>query len=213
MIRKNILVHITNNKIYIKNKNKIIEEETIYTEELNKHKTVVDGKVYEYTYFLNLMQNIVIKYKLNNSILKNDITIIINTFTTPLEIQAIKNIFKTLSFNKIKVYKEIKVFNKIIDDNKMLLNINKNYTEIFQFKKELKVQKRIKNKAFLSYNQYLSTVIEIIYEIIHNCKNNKPLLIAYGEKKEIKKISKVLEKRLKVKISNFENNSQLIDYL
>lgn len=214
MIKKNILMHITNNKIYIKNNDNLIEEDTVYiNEENNKYKTVINGKVYSYTHFLKLLNKTTKKHKLNNSIFNNNITVIVNSFTTPLEKQMLINIFKAMSFNKVVIYKETKIFKKIIDDNKILLNINPDYTEIFYYQRKLKLKKRIKRSTFLTSKQYLKIVTDIISELVITNKDKKPFLIAYGNKQEIKKISNIIEKKLKVKISKFEKNSQLINYL
>ena len=214
MIKKNIMMHITNDKIYIKKNDNLIKEDTIYfNEEKNKYKTVVNGKVYSYTHFLNLLNKIIKKHKLNNSIFNNNVTVIVNSFTTPLEKQMIINMFKVMSFNKIIIYKETKILKKINEENKILLNINTDYTEIFYYQKTLKTKKRVKKSTFLTSKQYLKIVTDIISKLVLNKKYKKPFIIAYGNKQEIKKISNILEKKLKIKISKFEDNSQLINYI
>lgn len=214
MIKKNIMMHITNDKIYIKKNDNLIKEDTIYfNEEKNKYKTVVNGKVYSYTHFLNLLNKIIKKHKLNNSIFNNNVTVIVNSFTTPLEKQMIINMFKVMSFNKIIIYKETKILKKINEENKILLNINTDYTEIFYYQKTLKTKKRVKKSTFLTSKQYLKIVTDIISKLVLNKKDKKPFIIAYGNKQEIKKISNILEKKLKIKISKFEDNSQLINYI
>lgn len=214
MIKKNIMMHITNDKIYIKKNDNLIKEDTIYfNEEKNKYKTVVNGKVYSYTHFLNLLNKIIKKHKLNNSIFNNNVTVIVNSFTTPLEKQMIINMFKVMSFNKIIIYKETKILKKINEENKILLNINPDYTEIFYYQKTLKTKKRVKKSTFLTSKQYLKIVTDIISKLVLNKKDKKPFIIAYGNKQEIKKISNILEKKLKIKISKFEDNSQLINYI
>ncbi len=214
MIKKNIMMHITNDKIYIKKNDNLIKEDTIYfNEEKNKYKTVVNGKVYSYKHFLNLLNKIIKKHKLNNSIFNNNVTVIVNSFTTPLEKQMIINMFKAMSFNKIIIYKETKILKKINEENKILLNINPDYTEIFYYQKTLKTKKRVKKSTFLTSKQYLKIVTDIISKLVLNKKDKKPFIIAYGNKQEIKKISNILEKKLKIKISKFEDNSQLINYI
>lgn len=213
MIKRKIIMHITNEKIFIKDKDKVIEEKTHYIKEEEKFESVINGKVYSYTHFLKLLHIIVKKHKLNNSIFNNNIIVIVNSFTSPLEKKAITNAFKILSFNKINIYKESSILKKIIDKNKIVLNIHSGFSEVYYFKSDLRMKKRIKKENFISDKHYLKNLTDLISDTYIKHKNSNPLIIAYGNKKAITKITNIIEKKLKIKVTLFEENAYLINYL
>lgn len=166
MKRKNIVVQFIQNGILILYQNNIIEY---------KLNSVDNYKVINKNTFLEELDLIINNLKINNTILTDNITIIIDTTYSDIDKENIKNIFKELSFNKINYQNILNIFK--ISNEDLLIDISNNNIKIYY------LNEVIDQKIYFSkYSQILSIVLKQIIKnhtiktiklFGNNCNNKK----------------------------------------
>lgn len=103
---------------YSKDKNKI------YKEKIN-NKSIKNGKIANVKLFVNFFKKFLNKYKLNNNLFGDTITIIVNPSYTKVDIDIVTNVFISLNYRKVKIINELKLYK--CNNSNAYLNYNNNY--------------------------------------------------------------------------------------
>ena len=176
--RKEITIQFIQQGIIILNNNQLIEYQ------LN---SVDNYKVINRELFIEEIQDILNILKINKNILTSNINIILDTTYSELEKEIIENIFKELSFNKIKYLNMIDLFK--INKEELLIDISLNNIKIYYLDEiiELKIY-------FSKYIQTLSIILKSILK-----KNNIKVIKLFGNhcnNKIINQIEQITKKKV-----------------
>ena len=172
MKRKTITIQFIQNGIILLSK----EWNNYQLESVDNYKIINREK------FISEMNEILKKTNINNSLLTDNINIIIDNTYSELDKENINDVFIGLSFNKIKFLELTKLFN--LKKQELLIDVSTNNVKIYYID-EVIDQKIYFNK----YDQILSILIKNIISI-HNIKTIK----LFGNKCNNKKIISILEK-------------------
>ena len=184
MTRNLLTIQFTNNGLIILNKRKL------YVFELN---SVNNHQVINKEKFIDEVNHLLEDNKINNSILTDNINIIIDSSYTDLYLSSLKDIFKDLSFNKI-------TFTNIIDilkpqGNEIIIEISNNSIKMFY-------------KDTLIYNNiYYSKHKQAIGIYINNVKKTNDIksIKLYGTYKITPKFIEDIEKITKTHTYIYSN--------
>lgn len=168
MKRKTITIQFIQNGILLLNNN--------YIQEYNL-KSVDNYKIINKEQFTLEISQLLKKTKINNSLLTDNINIIIDNTYSIIEKENITNIFTELSFNKILFLELTKLFN--FKKQELLIDLSTNNIKIY-YMNEVIDQKVYFNK----YSQTLSILLKNIIEnhsiktikLFGNACNNKNII-------------------------------------
>ena len=116
-------LYLTDEYLYVGNKKK----QTVTKFSLPKN-IVINGKVANIDKFINVLEKIVKENNLNNSLIGDNIKIIVSPKYSNAEITLLKNIFEKLNFRKIIIEHESKYYK--LNQNKAYLNILNGYSTL-----------------------------------------------------------------------------------
>lgn len=173
MKRKKITIQLIQNGIIILN------NKEINTYAIN---SVDNYKVINKEDFIIDLTTILNKLKINQTIITNNVDIIIDNTYSELEKEVLSNIFTELSFNKIKFIELTNIFK--LQPNEILIDISKNNIKIYYINEVLEL-----SIYFNQYIQYLNPLLKRILSI-HSIKTIK----LFGNYCTNKKILNMIEK-------------------
>ena len=123
-----LVLKFTDNYIYIKNKNKIIEEKL-------KNNIIQNTKIIDIEKFIEELNAIIKKHKLNTLLIKPNITIIIPSFYNKTDMFLIDYTFKILNFYNYKIIKECEIYKSLLKNNNVIISLWNKDGEITYFEK------------------------------------------------------------------------------
>lgn len=176
--RKEITIQFIQQGIIILNNNKLIEYQ------LN---SVDNYKIINKELFIEEIQDILNILKINKNILTSNINIIIDTTYSELEKEIIENIFKELSFNKIKYLNMIDLFK--INKEELLIDISLNNIKIYYLDEIIELK--------IYFSKYIQTLSIILKSIIK--KHNIQVIKLFGNhcnNKIINQIEQITKKKV-----------------
>jgi len=174
-----LILKFTDNFIYIKNKNKIIEEKL-------KNNIIQNTKIIDIEKFIEELNQIIKKNKLNTLLIKSEIIIIIPSFYNKTDIFLIDYTFKILNYYNYKLIKESEIYAPLLENNNAVLSLwNKDgeisYKEKGQIISEYyKINKKI--------NKNVENIIVINNTIHHKINKNNAIYLEPNEYYIINKI-------------------------
>lgn len=178
MKRKQIVIDITSNGINL-----------IHNNEIKKYSlTAVDNfKIINSSIFIKEFSDIITKEKINSNILTDNIEIIIDNTYSKMYLSNLENIFKELSFNKIKVININNLINFSLD--KIYINISQKNIKIYYQH----------NVYFIPiyFNNYIDILLLYLEKII--IKKQIKSLILFGSLKNLSNIATNIEKKTNIK--------------
>lgn len=178
MKRKQIVIDITSNGINLIHNNKIKKYSL----------TAVDNfKIINSSIFIKEFSDIITKEKINSNILTDNIEIIIDNTYSKMYLSNLENIFKELSFNKIKVININNLINFSLD--KIYINISQKNIKIYYQH----------NVYFIPiyFNNYIDILLLYLEKIL--IKKQIKSLILFGSLKNLSNIATNIEKKTNIK--------------
>lgn len=151
--------------------------------QLKKTNSVDNYKIINKEIFINDISKLFKKLKINQSIITDNIDIIIDNTYTEIEKEIIEYIFKELSFNKITFLEITDIFK--LQKNEVLIDISKNNIKIYYLNEVL--EQKI---YFDQHIQYLKLLLRKIL-LLHNIKNIKLFGNSCNNKEIINTIEKI----------------------
>ena len=188
MKRKTITLQFIQNGILLLNNNDIQEY---------KLKSVDNYKIINKDQFISETTQVLKDSKINNSLLTDNINIIVDNTYSIIEKDNITNIFTELSFNKITYLELTKLFN--LKKQELLIDLSTNNIKIY-YMNEVIDQKVYFNK----YTQILSILLKNIIEI-HSIKTIK----LFGNKCNNKNIISLVEKYSNAEVYIYSHPNQV----
>lgn len=188
MKRKTIILQFIQNGILLLNNNDIQEYE---------FKSVDNYKIINKDQFISETTQVLKDTKINNSLLTDNINIIVDNTYSVIEKENITNIFIELSFNKITFLELTKIFN--LKKQELLIDLSTNNIKIY-YMNEVIDQKVYFNK----YTQILSILLKNIIEI-HSIKTIK----LFGNKCNNKNIISLVEKYSNAEVYIYSHSNQV----
>ncbi len=188
MKRKTITLQFIQNGILLLNNNDIQEY---------KFKSVDNYKIINKDQFISETTQVLKDTKINNSLLTDNINIIVDNTYSVIEKENITNIFTELSFNKITYLELTKLFN--LKKQELLIDLSTNNIKIY-YMNEVIDQKVYFNK----YTQILSILLKNIIEI-HSIKTIK----LFGNKCNNKNIISLVEKYSNAEVYIYSHPNQV----
>lgn len=150
--------------------------------------SIKNYKIFNKEKFIEDFKIIIDKLKINNNLLTDNINIIIDKTYTEDDQSYIKEIFKELSFNKIKLVDNLKLINR--KDNELIINICNKNIKFYHNDNVLDI-----NVYFNKHNDVLSTYIK---EMIKQYKVKT--IKVYGEYKDINKMIYKVERKVRKEV-------------
>jgi hypothetical protein len=192
MKRKKITIQIIQNGIIILN-NKEIKQYKI--------NSVDNYRIINKDNFINEMTNIFKKQKINQTIITNDIDIIVDNTYSEIDKEVLLNIFKELSFNNINYIEITEIFN--IKKDEIIIDISTNNIKIYYLNEVIE-----QKVYFYKYNQYINLLLKNILEL----KQIKTIKL-FGNRCNDKKIIKTIEKITNAEVYIYSQPSIVPIYL
>jgi hypothetical protein len=192
MKRKKITIQIIQNGIIILN-NKEIKQYKI--------NSVDNYRIINKDNFINEMTNIFKKQKINQTIITNDIDIIVDNTYSEIDKEVLLNIFKELSFNNINYIEITEIFN--IKKDEIIIDISTNNIKIYYLNEVIE-----QKVYFYKYNQYINLLLKNILEL----KQIKTIKL-FGNRCNDKKIIKTIEKIANAEVYIYSQPSIVPIYL
>jgi hypothetical protein len=192
MKRKKITIQIIQNGIIILN-NKEIKQYKI--------NSVDNYRIINKDNFINEMTNIFKKQKINQTIITNDIDIIVDNTYSEIDEEVLLNIFKELSFNNINYIEITEIFN--IKKDEIIIDISTNNIKIYYLNEVIE-----QKVYFYKYNQYINLLLKNILEL----KQIKTIKL-FGNRCNDKKIIKTIEKITNAEVYIYSQPSIVPIYL
>ncbi len=125
-MKKYIILKFTDSNIYLynsKTKNIIIEKI------ITKYKIIQNTKIIDIEQFINILEKTIKKYKLNNLLLKNKIYILIPSYYNKTDIFLLNYTFKNLNYYKYYFIKENTLYDYLLNENNIIIDLWDNYGE------------------------------------------------------------------------------------
>ena len=167
MTKTNNIIYLSDNYIYLKN----YKHKNIIKYNVAKG-IIINNKIANIKLFNNTLNNLIKKYKLNNSLFKESITIIINDTYTDVDKFILNNLFESFNYKNIIFINENKTYN--LNNNIAYINIKEDnilLTYIDSYKNI--------NTIYIPSNYYDS--IKDLCRYINNKIGNKEItLLGYG---------------------------------
>lgn len=88
-----------------------------------KNKIIENGKIIDIEEFIIELDTIIKKHHLNNIILKNELYILINSYSTKTDRFLINYALKNLNYYKFKLIEEIEIYKHLLEENTLVLNV------------------------------------------------------------------------------------------
>lgn len=155
-----LILKFTDNCIYVKTKNKIIEEK------LNNN-IIQNTKIIDIEIFIEELNKIIKKNKLNTLLIKSEIIVIIPSFYNKTDIFLIDYTFKILNYYNYKIVKEYKIYKELLENNNVVISLwdkdgELSYKEKGQilsdyYKPNKKINKNVENIIVIN-NTYHHTI-------------------------------------------------------
>ncbi len=186
MKRNKLTIQFTQNSILI-----------LYNKKLNSYQvqSVNNYKVINKDLFIEEMTNIIDINKINNHILTDNISIIMDNTYTNLDQRILESIFKELSFHIIEFINILDIIK--IKPNQVLLDISKNIIKIYHLNKIYQLPIHPSNYKSILY-MYLTPIIR---------KYNIKEIKIFGNYKIKPSILDYLSTKHNIKISTYKNPS------
>ena len=154
-----------------------------------------NGKVANTKLFIANYKKFMHEYKLNNNLLGDKITIIVNPSYTKTDIDLITNLFQDLAYRKVQIVNEMKLYN--LNSSNAYLNYNNEYF-IFSYLDYYKV----KHSYLLPTELFTeSAVIELLSKLI-----KKRNVFCFGLKKDLAQFILKFEAKTSNIVYTFQNN-------
>lgn len=153
--------------------------------------TLKNGMICDQNKFIKCFNNMLIEYKLDKSIFKNNLIVIINNNYNKLDKLILKYILNELNYDKIKFINEINLIS--LDSKTLFINYNQNYFYIYYLNELNKLKMNIYENNNLNK--------KLINQIIKNTNKQKVLIAG----KNIKELLNII----KNKYYYYENANQL----
>lgn len=155
-MKYNYVLHITDDNLYLKKKDKVI-----------KYKLAKDviygGKVANINKFMKSLEKLLSENHLNNSLFGEKIKIIVASNYTPADITFLKNIMNCFNYRKISIDKELKYYK--LNSTNSYVNVFDNYSNITFLDEYKKVNNiYIETKCFLNNDDLMSYINYILGE-------------------------------------------------
>ena len=164
-------------------------------------KTLRNGKIANTKLFISSYKKFLTTHKLNNNLLGDTLTVIVNPDYTKVEIDILTNVFLSLSYRKINIVNEIKLYK--LNSNNAYLNYNDQYLI-------LTYQDEFKEKNVYLIDQKLGSN-ELLINLINSKLKNRNIM-GFGLNKDLAAFLKRLESNSLNTGYYFANNeSYLID--
>lgn len=180
MKRNTITIQINYNNI-------IIYQDNEYKKYFLKH-SINNYKIYNKEIFIEDFKNIIDKLKINNKLLTDNINIIIDNSYKEDDQILLKEIFKELSFNKIKLVNNLTLINN--KDNEIIINISNKNIKIYHNNNVLDIN--------VYFNKHIDTLSTYIKEMIKQYKIKT--IKVYGEYKELNKMIYKVERKVRKEV-------------
>ena len=148
---------------------------------INKYElnSVDNYKVINKSLFIEELQNILNQLNINKSILTNNINIIIDNTYSEVEKELLENIFKELSFNKIKFLSITKILK--LTKEELLIDISLNNIKIYYLDELLEIR--------VYFSQYIQNLSIILKKVLTN--PNIKVILLFGNNCNNKIISQI----------------------
>ena len=155
-MKYNYVLHITDDNLYLKKKDKVI-----------KYKLAKDviygGKVANINKFMKSLEKLLSENHLNNSLFGEKIKIIVASNYTLADITFLKNIIICFNYRKISIDKELKYYK--LNSTNSYVNVFDNYSNITFLDEYKKVNNiYIETKCFLNNDDLMSYINYILGE-------------------------------------------------
>lgn len=173
--------------IQINYNNVIIYQNNEYKKYFLKH-SINNYKIYNKEIFIEDFKNIIDKLKINNKLLTDNINIIIDNSYKEDDQILLKEIFKELSFNKIKLVNNLTLINN--KDNEIIINISNKNIKIYHNNNVLDIN--------VYFNKHIDTLSTYIKEMIKQYKIKT--IKVYGEYKELNKMIYKVERKVRKEV-------------
>ena len=180
MKRNTITIQINFNNI-------IIYQDNEYKKYFLKH-SINNYKIYNKEIFIEDFKNIIDKLKINNKLLTDNINIIIDSSYKEDDQILLKETFKELSFNKIKLVNNLTLINN--QDNEIIINICNKNIKIYHNNNVLDIN--------VYFNKHIETLSTYIKEMIKQYKIKT--IKVYGEYKELNKMIYKVERKVRKEV-------------
>lgn len=180
MKRNTITIQINFNNI-------IIYQENEYKKYFLKH-SINNYKIYNKEVFIEDFKNIIDRLKINNKLLTDNINIIIDSSYKEDDQLLLKETFKELSFNKIKLVNNLTLINN--QDNEIIINICNKNIKIYHNNNVLDIN--------VYFNKHIETLSTYIKEMIKQYKIKT--IKVYGEYKELNKMIYKVERKVRKEV-------------
>lgn len=147
-MKYNYVLHITDDYLYLKKKDKIIKYK------LTKD-VIYGGKVANINKFMKSLEKLLSENHLNNSLFGEKIKIIVASNYTPADITFLKNIMNCFNYRKISIDKELKYYK--LNSTNSYVNVFDNYLNITFLDEYKKVNNiYIETKCFVNNDDLMS---------------------------------------------------------
>ena len=180
MKRNTITIQINFNNI-------IIYQDNEYKKYFLKH-SINNYKIYNKEIFIEDFKNIIDKLKINNKLLTDNINIIIDSSYKEDDQILLKETFKELSFNKIKLVNNLTLINN--KDNEIIINICNKNIKIYHNNNVLDIN--------VYFNKHIETLSTYIKEMIKQYKIKT--IKVYGDYKELNKMIYKVERKVRKEV-------------
>ena len=180
MKRNTITIQINFNNI-------IIYQDNEYKKYFLKH-SINNYKIYNKEIFIEDFKNIIDKLKINNKLLTDNINIIIDSSYKEDDQILLKETFKELSFNKIKLVNNLTLINN--QDNEIIINICNKNIKIYHNNNVLDIN--------VYFNKHIETLSTYIKEMIKQYKIKT--IKVYGDYKELNKMIYKVERKVRKEV-------------
>lgn len=175
-----LILKFTDNFIYIKEKNKIIEEKL-------KNNVIQNTKIIDIEKFIEELNKIIKKHKLNTLLIKSEIIIIIPSFYNKTDIFLIDYTFKILNYYNYRLIKESEIYEPLLENNNAVLSLWNKDGEISYKEKDQIISEYYKiNKKI---NKNVENIIVINNTIYHKINKNNAIYLEPNEYYIINKIN------------------------
>lgn len=111
-----LILKYTDDYIYIKTKHKIIEEKL-------KNNIIQNTKITDIEKFIEEINEIIKKHKLNTLLIKIEIIVIVPSFYNKTDIFLIDYAFKILNYYNYKIKKESEIYEPLLENNNVVLSL------------------------------------------------------------------------------------------
>jgi hypothetical protein len=185
MKRNTITIQINFNNI-------IIYQDNEYKKYFLKH-SINNYKIYNKEIFIEDFKNIIDKLKINNKLLTDNINIIIDSSYKEDDQILLKETFKELSFNKIKLVNNLTLINN--QDNEIIINICNKNIKIYHNNNVLDIN--------VYFNKHIETLSTYIKEMIKQYKIKT--IKVYGDYKELNKMIYKVERKVRKEVYVYTN--------